>query len=551
LTQDADGQVKARVGSVLNDKWTLERLLGAGGMGAVYAGLHRNGARAAVKVLHRFLSQHADVRARFLREGYAANRVDRPGVVKVLDDDIVVGGPDDGTAYLVMEMLEGQSLEERVAGGKTLTEREFLVIADSVLDVLDSAHTNGVVHRDIKPENIFIARDELGTERIKVLDFGLARLLEGHSTTTHGIALGTPSFMSPEQAAGRNADVDGRTDLFALAASGFRLITGRKIHEGTSPIDLMAKMASLPAPRIRTVAPGVSDAFARVIDRGLEFRRDDRYETAAAMRADVAAAIATLEAGSCSTVLPVLAGADKSMELSASDFEHTEPPRTVADPSSKPTAPLPREVDPASKPTVQLPRADEPASRPTVQLPRADDPSSKPTLQLPRAADLAFKPTVQLPGARAAEPEASSGQPATNADARGRPPEESAASGPDPGAPGFAEESLAPVPMQRGYLIPVVVALTILGLGGAAAYMNLDASTFGDGAPSESPDTARQPSSDAATSQGTDASLDAERNPPAIAEASVVANTPRPKVAPAHPASRPIDRGKQSKHPKR
>jgi len=486
---------------VLNDKWTLERLLGAGGMGAVYAGLHRNGARAAVKVLHRFLSQHADVRARFLREGYAANRVDRPGVVKVLDDDIVVGGPDDGTAYLVMEMLEGQSLEERVAGGKTLTEREFLVIADDVLDVLDAAHTNGVVHRDIKPENIFIARDELGTERIKLLDFGLARLLEGHSTTTHGIALGTPSFMSPEQAAGRNSDVDGRTDLFALAASGFRLITGRKIHEGMSPIDLMTKMASLPAPRIRAVAPAVSDAFARVIDRALEFRREDRYENAAEMRADVARAIATLDAGSCPTVLPFVAEVDKSMELSASDFEPTEPPRTVA------------------------------------------DPASKPTLQLPRAEDLASKPTVQLPRAKAPEPTPPSGSPGGA--------EPVAAADAPPAASTYAEESLAPVPMERGYLVPVVVALTVLGLAGGAAYMTLDPSTLGNSAPSEPRDNAAEPTSDAtAPAHDVDAGHDASSNVGAVVEASVVANTAKPKVAPVRPATRPVDRTKQGKHPK-
>src|ERR1019366_7827981 len=151
LTEDADSRSQEHVGSVLNEKWTLERLLGIGGMAAGYAARHRNGARAAVKVLHADLSRHSEVRGRFLREGYAANRVEHPSAVKVMDDDVVVGGPDAGTAYLV-----------------------------------------------------------------KVLRFGLAGLLDGHMITSYGLALGTPSLMSPEQAAGRTDEIDGRTDIFAL-----------------------------------------------------------------------------------------------------------------------------------------------------------------------------------------------------------------------------------------------------------------------------------------------------------------------------------------------
>ncbi len=314
-------RARARVGDTLNDKWKLERLLGVGGMGAVYAGVHRNGARAAVKVLHDLLARHEDVRSRFLREGYAANRVDHPSVVKVLDDDIVVGGPDSGTAYLVMELLAGESLEGRSHRGVPLSERDFLIVADVVLEVLEVAHRSGVVHRDIKPDNIFITREGAGRDRIKVLDFGLARLLEGQSSTVHGIAIGTPPFMSPEQAAGTNDAIDGRTDLFSLAASGFRLLTGRRIHEGASSVELVQKMGKLPAPRIRTVAPQVSEGVARILDRALEFRREDRYESAAAMRADVQRALAVIGTGWQGTI-PLGGGAhDASIELSASDLE--------------------------------------------------------------------------------------------------------------------------------------------------------------------------------------------------------------------------------------
>ncbi|HEX8796059.1 MAG TPA: serine/threonine-protein kinase [Polyangiaceae bacterium] len=292
-SQTSDQDALAREGTVLNEKWTLVRLLGIGGMGAVYAARHRNGARAAVKILHPEYSRHKEVRERFRREGYASNKVAHPGVVKVLDDDVVASGPDAGTVYLVMELLEGQSLQDRIECGTTIGERDFLEMADGVLDVLRAAHEAGVVHRDLKPENLFF--EESGDRaRIKVLDFGMARLLDQAAITSYGMALGTPSFMAPEQAAGRLDEIDGRTDLFALAATGFRLRTGRRIHEADDAIELVQLMAKAPAPPLRSVAPGASAPFARVIDRALQFRREDRYENAAAMQADVRRALAEL-----------------------------------------------------------------------------------------------------------------------------------------------------------------------------------------------------------------------------------------------------------------
>ena len=175
------------IGTVLNEKWTLERRIGIGGMGAVYAGCHRNGARAAIKVLHPELARNNEVRERFRREGYAANKVAHPGVVKVLDDDVIASGPDAGTAYLVMELLEGESLQERLERGDSIGEHAFLEIADSVLDVLAVAHSCGVVHRDLKPENLFFARDEGGRARVKILDFGLARVQSAQAITSYGL----------------------------------------------------------------------------------------------------------------------------------------------------------------------------------------------------------------------------------------------------------------------------------------------------------------------------------------------------------------------------
>ena len=339
-----DAAARARVGSVLNDKWTLEKLLGVGGMGAVYAARHtRNAARAAIKVLHPDLSRFEEVRERFLREGRAANMVQHPGVVKVIDDDQVTSGPDAGTAYLVMELLDGESLEDRIERGATVSEREFLEIADAVLGVLAAAHARGVVHRDLKPENLFFARDSAkGGARWMVLDFGLARLLDATVITRYGMAVGTPAYMSPEQAAGRRDEIDGRTDLFALAATGFRVLTGRRVHEASSPVAVVLKMGSVPAPLVREVAPKVSEGVARVIIRALAFKREDRYPDAGAMRVEVLRALAAMSSTSVAkTIIDVdaptivqapgvqvpssLPGssplAERTIELSDSDFE--------------------------------------------------------------------------------------------------------------------------------------------------------------------------------------------------------------------------------------
>jgi serine/threonine protein kinase len=287
VSDDPDERAHERVGTTLNDKWTLERLIGIGGMAAVYAGLHRNGARAAIKVLHPSYARRPEIRERFLREGYAANRVNHSGVVKVLDDDILEGGPDDGGAFLVMELLEGQSVEDRMEKGPPIDERELLAIMRAVLDVLDVAHKAGVVHRDLKPENLFLARDPEKPEvkpKIKILDFGLARIAEGSNKTMAGVAIGTPSYMPPEQAAGRVFEVDHRSDLFALGASAFRILAGRTVHPADGALAICARMAKEPAPKLRSVAPNVSEETALVIDKALEFTRDDRWQDAASMR---------------------------------------------------------------------------------------------------------------------------------------------------------------------------------------------------------------------------------------------------------------------------
>jgi eukaryotic-like serine/threonine-protein kinase len=275
-------RAQARVGEVLRGKWRLDRLLGVGGMASVYAATHRNGKHGAVKMLHPEWVHDEDASARFLREGYATNTVDHPGVVSVLDDDVA----EDGSVFLVMELLSGETTDARAKArpGHRLDVAEVVAIADLLLDVLAAAHDKGIVHRDIKPANVFLTPQG----QLKVLDFGIARLRElttsSPRTTQTGNAIGTPAFMAREQARGYWSKVDARTDLWAAGATMFTLLTGRQVHEAETVQTLMLAAMTKPAPRIGTVLPSVPTMLAAIIDRALAFEQKDRWPDARTMQ---------------------------------------------------------------------------------------------------------------------------------------------------------------------------------------------------------------------------------------------------------------------------
>src|SRR5271165_204467 len=265
-------RAKGRLGQILHNKWRLEVLLGVGGMAAVYAATHRNGSRAAVKILHAELSVSEDIRSRFMREGQAANAVGHEGVVRVLDDDIA----DDGSPYLVTELLDGETLEDRrLRFGGRLGEDDVLSVADQLLDVLAAAHAKGVIHRDIKPANIFLTR----VGQLKVLDFGIARLRElstNSLATKAGATMGTPAFMPPEQARGLWSEVDGRSDVWSVGATMWQTLTGKLVHDGRTANEELLSAMTKPAPAILSVLPGLSPAIAQVVDRALAFEKEKR-----------------------------------------------------------------------------------------------------------------------------------------------------------------------------------------------------------------------------------------------------------------------------------
>ncbi len=271
-------RAEQRLGTTLRrGKYTLERLLGVGAMGAVFAATHRNGSRVAVKILHAELSCVEDVRQRFLCEGYFANRVRHPGLVRVIDDDV----DDDGSTFLVMELLAGVTLLQKwESAGRQLPLLHVGAILDAILDVLEAVHAEGLVHRDIKPENVFLTASDL-----KLLDLGVARLIEEHlRLTASGQMMGTPEFVAPEQAAGRIGDIDPRTDIYSVGAMAFALLTGRFVHEGRGPIETMVFAATRPARSLFDVWPAVPPLVANVVDVALAFEKDKRWPSASAMR---------------------------------------------------------------------------------------------------------------------------------------------------------------------------------------------------------------------------------------------------------------------------
>ncbi len=276
-------RARVRLGTTLRSKWRLDTLLGVGGMAAVYAATHRNGSRAAVKVLHPEFALNGDVTRRFFREGYVANSVGHDGAVKVIDDDVA----DDGAAFLVTELLDGETLEERrLRFGGRLDESEVLAATHEILDVLAAAHAKGIVHRDLKPENVFLTR----AGRVKLLDFGIARIRElsrASTATSAGTTMGTPAFMPPEQARGLWDEVDGRSDIWAVGATMFVLLTGRVIHEGRTANEHLLAAMTKPAPTVRSFWPDVTTAVARLVDRAVAFDKADRPADAAAMQAEV------------------------------------------------------------------------------------------------------------------------------------------------------------------------------------------------------------------------------------------------------------------------
>lgn len=254
--------------------------LGRGGMAHVYLARHDElDTRVVVKVLDRALARSPEMIRRFEREARAAARIDHPGIVRILDAGQHVGGD----LYILMEYLEGENLEERLERIGRMTESVAVGLIHQAAQALAAVHARGVIHRDLKPANLFLVRDlaVAGGERLEILDFGIAKLLEsppGLETRT-GVLMGTPAYMSPEQCLGARR-VDHRSDLYALGVIVFEMVCGRRPFECAGAGEYVMAHTSEPPPAVHVFAPGISPGLAGVIARLLAKKPANRFASA-------------------------------------------------------------------------------------------------------------------------------------------------------------------------------------------------------------------------------------------------------------------------------
>ena len=279
MTDSSGRSLPARLAEALGDAYTIEGEIGRGGMGVVYrARDERLQRRVAIKVLPPELAFQQDIRERFTREAQTAARLSHPHIVPIHSV-----GEGQGLVYFVMGYVEGESVAARIRRRGNLPVEEARRIMMETADALSAAHALSVIHRDIKPDNILLE----GTRgRVMVTDFGIAKALSatsGATLTGIGVAIGTPAFMSPEQAAGER-DIDGRSDLYSLGVVTYQMLTGALPFSAPSVAGILMKQITEPAPDLRTKRPDTPEDLALAVGRCLEKDPGNRWATADALR---------------------------------------------------------------------------------------------------------------------------------------------------------------------------------------------------------------------------------------------------------------------------
>jgi serine/threonine-protein kinase len=275
---DSD-ELSRLVGRTVAQKYRVERLLGRGGMGAVFSATNTAiGKRVALKFLTREAARDQDAALRFQREARAASVAESEHIVHVFDE----GLSDDGHPFLVMELLVGEDLRSRLERETRLGVTTAVAIASQILRGLIRAHGAGLVHRDLKPDNVFLCRRDDGSLLVKLVDFGISKLSRKttpDTLTQRGAVLGTAHYMSPEQVQAPES-VDPRADLYGVGAILFEALSGRPPHDASSYEAVLVAICTRDAPDVRTLRPDVREPLAQVIARALSRDRDARFQSA-------------------------------------------------------------------------------------------------------------------------------------------------------------------------------------------------------------------------------------------------------------------------------
>ena len=378
------------VGSVLDGQYQIENLLGKGGMGAVYLARHiLLGDRVAIKILPPEVRNNADWLRRFRREGQAARRLRHANAVAVHD----LRTASDGTIYMVMEYVDGHTLDTELKKRGRFTPAEAFEILEPIMRVLNTAHSMGLVHRDLKPENIMIGKDTSGEPVVKLLDLGIAKMreiagVESHGTTELTMAgqmLGTPFYMSPEQWGEPSRDgsfeIDGRADLYSLGLVAYQMISGKRLYSAGTLSELRREHISVSPPPLYEQVPGVSKAVSDVIGRAISKDRDDRQTSAEELGAQLRAALLeTPPPDGLDRTMPDIPYAEAS---SAHTIRIPEASHTQSD-GSAPTI-LTMDAVPVAPRSAGLPMRPAPVAGPAFSPGVNDMSSSVTVLRAPRA----------------------------------------------------------------------------------------------------------------------------------------------------------------------
>jgi serine/threonine-protein kinase len=301
------GPANLEPGMILADTYEVEHPIGHGGMGEVWVAKHLRlpGRRVVIKVL-RYGASDPVALARFRREAEIGSRLGHPNIVQVLDFNTLPAG----APYLVLELLEGETLASRLYRGRMpLADASGIVV--QIGSALAAAHREGIVHRDLKPDNVFLCQAYVGGELrdlVKVLDFGISKMRGSITVLTQDSALiGTPQYMAPEQATGNNSEIDARTDIFAFGAIVFEMLTGRPPFTGDSLASVIHAVVYAPSPSLRDYVPDAPERLVRAIERALAKDREARFPDVASFVREVTGAPA---GGAATTPPPNAAGAE-------------------------------------------------------------------------------------------------------------------------------------------------------------------------------------------------------------------------------------------------